>query len=764
METKEIKTLTLPVEGMTCASCVARVEKALKKTEGVGEANVNFATEKVTFSFDNTKTDLSKLASVIDEAGYKLITQKEETEEVKSKGSSPDTVGANSENIEAGAEDLEQKKSYKKLKDDFIFAAVMTVPILIISMIKETVWFTQWSPIPIDYVDKLLFIGTTLVMFISGKRFFTISWKLFIKHFSADMNTLVAVGTGVAYLYSTIAVLFPTLLTNSTTGVHTYFDTATTIIALILMGRVLEARAKDKTSTAIKKLMGLQPKTARVIRNSEEKDIPISDVLNNDIVIVRPGEKIPVDGIIIKGTTSIDESMVTGESIPVDKNVDDKVIGGTINKNGSIQFKATAVGKDTVISQIIKLVEQAQGSKAPIQSLADKIASYFVPIVISIALITFLLWYFVGGVIFTVAMINFIAVLVIACPCALGLATPTAIMVGSGLGASNGILIKNAESLERAHKINTVVLDKTGTVTIGKPVITDIKLFNGIDEQKIMQLAASVENKSEHPLGLAVVEYAKEKGLELYDAEGFTSVTGHGLTGVVQGDAVAIGNPAMMKKYSVNTNEAGRIAEELSLQGKTPIFVSINGELSGVIAIADIIQPTAKEAITKLKKMNIEVVMLTGDNRKTAEAIAKEAGVDKVIAEVLPSDKAAHVKEQQGKGKIVAMVGDGINDSPALAQADVGIAIGTGTDVAMETADVTLMKGDLNGVVQAISLSQKTLRTIKQNLFWAFIYNSIGIPVAALGLLNPIYAAAAMAFSSVSVVSNSLLLRRAKIK
>lgn len=755
METKEIKTITLPVEGMTCASCVARVEKALKKADGVSNANVNFATEKVTFSFDDTHTDVSKLASIIDEAGYKLVTQAEKPGRTESGSSS---------NSEPPAEELEQKKSYKKLKSDFIFAAIMAVPILIISMLSSTSWFIQWSPIPLEYVDRLLFLGTTLVMFISGKRFFSVSWKLLINHFSADMNTLVAVGTGVAYLYSTIAVLFPMVLSNNISGVHTYFDTAVMIIALILMGRVLEARAKDKTSAAIKKLMGLQPKTARVIRNGIEKDIPISDVANKDTVIVRPGEKIPVDGIISKGITSIDESMVTGESIPVDKNIDDKVIGGTINKNGSIQFNATAVGKDTVISQIVKLVEQAQGSKAPIQSLADKIASYFVPVVIGIALITFLLWYIFGGVSFTVAMINFIAVLVIACPCALGLATPTAIMVGSGLGASNGILIKNAESLERAHKIDTVVLDKTGTVTIGKPVVTDVKLFNGQNKQKLLQLTASVENKSEHPLGLAVVDYAKEKGLEIFDVEGFNTITGLGLTGVVQGDAIAIGNPAMMKEYSVNTNEAEIIAGELSREGKTPIFVSINGELSGVIAVADVIQPTAKEAISKLKKMNIEVVMLTGDNRKTAEAIAKEAGVDKVIAEVMPKDKAAHVRKQQEKGKVVAMVGDGINDSPALAQADVGIAIGTGTDVAMETADITLMKGDLNGVVQAIRLSQKTMRTIKQNLFWAFIYNVIGIPVAALGLLNPIYAAAAMAFSSVSVVSNSLLLRRAKIK
>jgi Cu+-exporting ATPase len=558
--------------------------------------------------------------------------------------------------------------------------------------------------------------------------------------------------------------LFPKLLSLPSSSGHIYFDTATTIIALILMGRLLEARAKDKTSSAIKKLMGLQPKNARVVRNGKETDVPLSDLQKNDIIIVRPGEKIPVDGIITEGSTSIDESMITGESIPVDKKVDDKIIGGTINKNGSITFKATAIGKDTVISQIIKMVEQAQGSKAPIQSLADKIASVFVPTVISIALITFLIWYFAAGAVFTYAMINFIAVLVIACPCALGLATPTAIMVGTGVGASNGILIKNAESLEGAHKIESVVLDKTGTITEGKPSVTDVIKLNGYDEQKLVQLTASIENKSEHPLGMAIVDYAKGKNISLSIVEGFNSLTGLGLTAVVDGQAVAIGNLTMMKEYSVNTEQAKEVSSRLASEGKTPIFVSINGELSGIIAVADTIKSTSKEAILKLKKMGIEVVMITGDNQRTADAIAQEAGVDKVIAGVMPQDKANHVKLMQAEGKFVAMVGDGINDSPALAQANVGIAIGTGSDIAIESSDITLIKGDLNGVVHAIKLSNKTLRTIKQNLFWAFIYNVIGIPVAALGFLNPIYAAAAMAFSSVSVVSNSLLLRRTKIK
>jgi Cu+-exporting ATPase len=713
---------------------------------------VNFATEKVTLSYDDKATDFSTFEAVVEDAGYKLIAPKNE-EETTSVGSA----------LTEPPEDMEQKKSYKQLKAEFIFAAVMTVPIMAVSMISMTSWFQAWSPIPVEYVDRILFLAATLVMFVSGKRFFTITWRL-LKHFSADMNTLVAVGTGTAYLYSTIAVLFPKLLSLPSSSGHIYFDTATTIIALILMGRLLEARAKDKTSSAIKKLMGLQPKNARVVRNGKETDVPLSDLQKNDIIIVRPGEKIPVDGIITEGSTSIDESMITGESIPVDKKVDDKIIGGTINKNGSITFKATAIGKDTVISQIIKMVEQAQGSKAPIQSLADKIASVFVPTVIGIALVTYLIWYFAAGAVFTYAMINFIAVLVIACPCALGLATPTAIMVGTGVGASNGILIKNAESLEGAHKIKSVVLDKTGTITEGKPSVTDVIKLNGYDEQKLIQLTASIENKSEHPLGMAIVDYAKGKNISLSIVEGFNSLTGLGLTAVVDGQAVAIGNLTMMKEYSVNTEQAKEVSSRLASEGKTPIFVSINGELSGIIAVADTIKSTSKEAILKLKKMGIEVVMITGDNQRTADAIAQEAGVDKVIAGVMPQDKANHVKLMQAEGKFVAMVGDGINDSPALAQANVGIAIGTGSDIAIESSDITLIKGDLNGVVHAIKLSNKTLRTIKQNLFWAFIYNVIGIPVAALGFLNPIYAAAAMAFSSVSVVSNSLLLRRTKIK
>ncbi len=745
-----IKSLTLPVEGMTCASCVARVEKALKKVEGIGEVNVNLATEKVTLSYDPARTDVSKFTRVVEDAGYKLLPSPEEKE----------TDGR--DEIES-ASDIQHKESYLKLRNEFIFSAVLSIPIMIVSMLMMTSWFRNAIPLTIDEVNKILFLGSTFVIFISGKRFYSSSWKI-AKHFSADMNTLVAVGTGTAYIYSTIVVLFPELLNLSNSEGHIYFDTAVIIITLILMGRLLEARAKSKTSSAIKKLLGLQPKTARVLRNNVQTDIPIKDVVSGDIIIVRPGEKIPVDASIIEGYSSIDESMITGESIPVEKTTGARVIGGTINKNGSLTIKAEAVGKDSVISRIVKLVEEAQGSKAPIQSLADKVASVFVPVVIGIALLTFLAWYFVGGIPFTAAMLNFIAVMVIACPCALGLATPTAIMVGTGLGANNGIMIKNAESLERLNSVTTIIFDKTGTITIGKPVVTDVITKNGMDEDTLLQTAASLEARSEHPLAAAIVEYASSKNISLKEVSRFNSLTGTGIEAGFDNSEVLIGNSALMKERGINID--GSVTEEierLSSEGKTAIFVAFNNKLAGIIAAADIIRDETKKVIGALKKKNIKTVMLTGDNRRTAEAVAKEAGIENVFAEVLPSDKAEAVKKLQAGGEIVAMVGDGINDSPALAQADIGIAIGTGTDIAIESADITLINGNINEVLSTLNLSSKTMRTIKQNLFWAFIYNVIGIPLAALGLLNPMIAAAAMAMSSVSVVSNSLRLRKAKL-
>lgn len=750
MKNQSIKSLTLPVEGMTCASCVMRVEKALKKVEGIGEVNVNLATEKVTLSYDPTLTDVSKFTQVVEDAGYKLSPP------------AADSESSGSEEIES-ASDIQHKESYLKLRKEFIFSAVLSIPIMIVSMLMMTDWFRNAIPLTMAEVNKLLFLGSTLVIFISGKRFFTSSWKI-AKHFSADMNTLVAVGTGTAYVYSTIAVLFPELLNLNSADGHIYFDTAVIIITLILMGKLLEARAKAKTSSAIKKLLGLQPKNARVVRDNRQIDIPIKEVVTGDTIIVRPGEKIPVDARIIEGYSSIDESMITGESIPVEKTTGARVIGGTINKNGSLTIKAEAVGKDSVISRIVKLVEEAQGSKAPIQSLADKVASIFVPVVIGIAVVTFVIWYFVVGIPFTAAMLNFIAVMVIACPCALGLATPTAIMVGTGLGASNGIMIKNAESLERLNSVTTVIFDKTGTITIGKPVVTDVIVKNGKDENALIQTAASLESKSEHPLGAAIVDYASSKNIVLNEVSRFNSLTGSGIEASYDNAEVLIGNSALMRERGVEIDrESSGEIERLSREGKTPIFISMDHKLSGIIGVADIIRSETKTVVADLKKKNIQTVLLTGDNKRTAEAIAKEAGIEQVFSEIMPSDKAEIVKKLQSQGEVVAMVGDGINDSPALAQADVGIAIGTGTDIAIESADITLINGNIKEVLSTLNLSAKTISTIKQNLFWAFIYNVIGIPLAALGLLNPMIAAAAMAMSSVSVVSNSLRLRRARL-
>lgn len=737
----KIQTLTLPVEGMTCASCVARVEKALLNEGGIKSASVNLATEKVTVSFDPSKADLAKMTYAVENAGYVLVLP------------SPDKTGKEFE----GPEDIHEK-NYGKLKNEFLLSVLFTVPIMTVSMIGMTDWFMALSPFTMNEINRLLLIATTVVMVVSGKRFFSIAWKL-ARHGSVDMNTLVAVGTGSAYLYSTIIVLFPRWLSVADPLGHIYFDTAATIVTLILLGRLLESKAKRRTTDAIKKLVNLQPKTARIFRNGVEVSVPVGEVAHDDVFIVRPGEKIPVDGMVLKGTSSVDESMVTGESMPVEKIQGKTVVGGTINKEGSLEVRATAVGKETVIAQIIKLVEEAQGSKAPIQRLADKVASVFVPVVMVIAVATLMLWLLIGGLPFSAALINFVAVLIIACPCALGLATPTAIMVGTGRAAAQGILIRNAESLERAHEIQIIILDKTGTLTDGKPSVTDFVLLNGLDERMVLRLAASAEHKSEHPLASAIVNYAAQKGEVPNDVESFRAISGLGVHANVEGAEIIVGSPSFMKDQKTDITAAKMKIEELAGGGKTAVLIAIDGSVTGVFGISDTVKSTSRTAVEKLKEMGIAVVMLTGDSNATAQSVAASVGIDRVISEVMPQAKASHVKRLQAGGTIVAMVGDGINDAPALAQADVGIAMGTGTDVAMETADITLMNGDLINVVHAISLSRRTIRTIKQNLFWAFAYNVVGIPVAALGLLNPMYAAAAMALSSVSVVSNSLRLR-----
>ncbi|MBX2990575.1 MAG: copper-translocating P-type ATPase [Bacteroidetes bacterium] len=733
-------TLTLPVQGMTCASCVTRVEKALKKIDGVQEASVNLASEKAKVEFDAAKVNVEKLRAAVADAGYSLVVS--ETESSQSDGG-----------------ETHQSRTMQHLKRELILSGSLTVPIMAISMASMFESYASWSPLSLEQTNKLLLLLTTPVLFIPGRRFFKGFWSA-LKHFSADMNTLVAVGTGSAFVFSTIAVLFPEALGHAGHKGHVYFDTTATIITLILLGKLLESKAKSRASDAIRKLMGLQPKTARVMRDGVEQDVSINDVIAGDAVIVRPGEKIPVDGVVLSGTTTVDESMVTGESMPVEKNIGGNVIGGTINKNGSITMRASAVGKDTLLAHIARLVEEAQGSKAPIQSLADKIASVFVPIVIGIAAVTFAGWYFATDAGFNHALVHFIAVLIIACPCALGLATPTAIMVGTGRGANLGILIKNAGSLERAHRIQTIILDKTGTITEGKPKVTDVVAFDGFDEVTILKHAVSLERKSGHPLGNAIVEYAQRNTVAAVEAEAFQSLTGFGVAGVVEGLPVAVGNLSLLKEYAIHLNGREERLTRFAADGKTPVFVAIDSKPAGIIAIADTIKPTSAEAIRRMKQMGLEVVMITGDNQRTANAIATQAGVERVIAEVLPQDKARSVQELRKEGRTVAMVGDGINDAPALAAADVGIAIGTGTDIAMEAADITLMRGDLMSIVHAIRLSSATLRTIKQNFFWAFVYNTVGIPLAAFGLLDPMMAAAAMAFSSVSVVSNSLRLKR----
>ena len=665
--------------------------------------------------------------------------------------------------------ELIEKKKQKKLIQKLIVGIVLSIIIFLISM-KIIPGISALS----DQVRFIILFALALpVQIWVGSQFYK-GLVVIFKYRTADMNTLIAIGTLSAFIYSSIVTFFPKLFTRSGIELHVYFETAAIIITLILLGRFLEARAKGRASSAIKKLMQLEAKTARIIRNGKEVEIDIDLVEVGNIIVVRPGEKIPVDGILTDGASAIDESMVTGESIPVEKDKGDEVIGATLNTSGAFKFEATKVGRDTVLSQIIKLVEEAQGSKAPIQRLADTVASVFVPAVIGIAITTFIVWLIWGpDPSITFALVSFVAVLIIACPCALGLATPTAIMVGTGKGAENGILIKDATSLELAYKLNTIVLDKTGTLTKGKPVVTDIILGKNnpsYSSGELLKLSASSELQSEHPLGRAIIKKANESKLKLADPRNFKSITGKGIYAEVDGKKILKGNLALMKENNINLGDLVKTATSIADDGKTPIFISIDGKAAGIIAVADTLKDNAKEVVEGLHRLGLEVVMLTGDNKNTANAIAKRAGIKRVLAEVLPGHKTEEVKKIQKEGKIVAMVGDGINDAPALVQADVGIAIGTGTDIAMESSSITLMKGNLEGVLKAILLSRNTIRVIKQNLFFSFFYNSILIPVAAgvlypiIGILiSPMYAAAAMALSSISVISNSLRLRKLKL-
>ncbi|HEY0603607.1 MAG TPA: heavy metal translocating P-type ATPase [Herpetosiphonaceae bacterium] len=758
--------IEFPVTGMTCASCQGRVEKALRKVEGVIAANVNLATEHASVTYAPGVADWSTLKAAVENAGYGVI----ET-------SAPDAI--EQEDVEVAARRAEVADKRRKL----LVAVAFGLPLFMLAMARDLGFLAPWLtafwahneelmghggteimhyPAYADRLNWLFLALATPVQFYSGRDFYRNAWKA-LRHGTANMDSLIAIGSSAAYFYSVALLVF------GLPG-HVYFETAAVIIALILVGKYLEARAKSQTSAAIRALMGLQARTARVLRGGQEVEVPIAEVRVGEIVQVRPGEKVPVDGVITSGQSTLDESMLTGESLPVEKRVGDAVTGATVNRTGAFQFRATRVGKETALAQIIRLVQEAQGSKAPVQRLVDTVSSIFVPVVIAIAIATFVVWYLATGS-FTQALIFAVAVLVIACPCALGLATPTAIMVGTGTGAEHGILIKNAEALERASSVQTIVFDKPGTITEGKPAVTDLLAADG-DEHALLRVAASVERSSEHPLGEAIVRAAQEQQLALVQPQNFEALAGHGVRATVDGQPVLIGSPRLMRDQGLSVERFQAAIERMQSDGKTAVVVAIDGQVRGIVGIADTVKATSAAAIAELQRLGVQIKMLTGDNRRTAEAIARQVGLgsDDVLADVLPEMKASEVKRLQDAGRAVAMVGDGINDAPALAQADIGIAMGTGTDVAMEAADITLLRGDLRSVPQAVELSRRTMRTIKWNLFWAFIYNVIGIPIAA-GIFYPIFgwqlspmiAAGAMAFSSVFVVSNSLRLRRATL-
>jgi Cu+-exporting ATPase len=745
-------TQTFKLRGMSCAACAGNVESAILAVPGVEACNVNFGAEQAAVTYDAQGVTVAEIQAAVDAAGY---------------GAQPlnDNVLDFDDEADRREGDTERRHLMRKAVFSLGIGAILIVGSL-----------PMMTGIPMPFIPAWLhapwfqFVLTTPVMVWAGQSFFINAWKA-LKRRTATMDTLVAVGTGAAYLYSVVVMLFPQRFHSHGDMVEVYFEVAAVIIAMILLGNLLENRAKGQTSEAIRNLIGLQPKTARVVRGGQTLDIPITEVMLGDIVVVRPGEKIPVDGEILEGSSTLDESMVTGESVPVQKGVGDEVIGATLNKTGSFKFRATRVGKDTFLAQIVTLVQQAQGSKAPIQRVADRVTAWFVPVVMIMAVLTFGIWMLATGNL-TMALTTTVGVLIIACPCALGLATPTSIMVGTGKGAEHGILIKGADSLELAHRIQTIVLDKTGTITQGKPTVTDYVTVSGTahgNELTLLRLAASLEQSSEHPLAEAVVAYAETQQVGLSDTQDFEAMAGSGVQGSVEGHWVQIGTHRWLRELGIATEALQEDWERLESQGRTVVWLAVDGRVEAILAIADAVKPSSVHAISLLQRMGLEVVMVTGDNRRTAEAIAQEVGLSRVIAEVRPDQKASVIQDLQREQKIVAMVGDGINDAPALAQADVGMAIGTGTDVAIAASDITLISGDLHGIVTAIQLSRATLRNIRQNLFFAFIYNVLGIPIAAgvlyplVGwLLNPIIAGAAMTFSSVSVVSNALRLRKFK--